>query len=138
MEEERRLFYVGMTRARRQLTLMEMETESMPFVEWFDPRLRRPAPQPSPRAAAAVLPRATITARVQPAFLELSLDAFVPGSAVRHKKFGRGVLQSREGDRAVILFDGEQAPRTLSLPVAVRGGGLAVLQTGQPAAESEA
>ena len=138
MEEERRLFYVGMTRARRQLTLMEMETESMPFVEWFDPRLRRPAPQPSPRTAATVLPGATITAQVQPAFLELSLDAFVPGSAVRHKKFGRGVLQSREGDRAVILFDGEQAPRTLSLPVAVRGGGLAVLQTGQPAAESEA
>ena len=58
----------------------------------------------------------------------------VPGAAVRHKKFARGVLQSREADRAVILFDGEASPRTLSLPVAVRGGGLAVLRT---AAESE-
>ena len=134
MEEERRLFYVGMTRARRQLTLMEMETESMPFVEWFDPRLRRPAPQSSPRAAAAVLPSATITAQMQSSFPGQSLDAFVPGAAVCHKKFGRGVLQSREADRAVILFDGEASPRTLSLPVAVRGGGLAVLRT---AAESE-
>lgn len=122
IEEDRRLFYVGMTRARRQLTLASIGEESMPFVDFFDPRARPAPEQPVPPVPAA-LPAAVLTVAGEPDQPDLSLEEFVPGAAVSHRIFGRGILLRRDRDLADIVFE-QAGEKRLSLPVAVRGGGL--------------
>ena len=103
LEEERRLFYVGATRARRQLVLLTCDNrfgEPSPpasFVgqflgtpEWASQRPRTPGKAPAEPDAAAV------------AAWEKD---YLPGTAVVHRAFGPGMVVSRSGAVAVIAFD---------------------------------
>ncbi|HEY8347721.1 MAG TPA: UvrD-helicase domain-containing protein [Symbiobacteriaceae bacterium] len=138
-EEERRLFYVAATRARRELTLTYARRrrryggyqDAMPsrFLREIDPQyLEVPKPVAPPRTAFRMgmavgralggssydpMPRYEDMSQEEPPFRE--------GSRVRHAKFGEGkVLQvSGYGDSAsaVVVFS-DRVPRTLMLKFA--------------------
>ena len=109
-EEERRLFYVGMTRAKWELALFTFRKGGLPstFARQLFPAKssRKPAgtanpiPQPS---------REEIAAR---------LGGYTPGIRVVHKTFGPGQLTARNGDIATISFD-SGADKRISLSTAL-------------------
>ncbi len=111
-EEERRLFYVAMTRARDRLTVFRFREgglESRFARDVFDdePRPFTPAPKPG---------RARSGPRPDPAL-------FRPGTRVRHARFGPGEVVGHLSDIVTILFDSGEEKR-FSLSVALRQGQL--------------
>ena len=124
LEEERRLCYVGMTRAKQRLYLTSAEsrrlhrTESYPspsrFLREIPPELveevRLGGHRASPRAGESRWPRrgggrwrGGGHAAGEAAVSELAANgghAFALGQRVRHGKFGEGVVLSLEGDGA--------------------------------------
>ena len=100
LEEERRLFYVGMTRAKRQLTLCSMDyyhnkrVKVSRFVREVDLVLHGKNPKDVPDRVS--IDDSDLTA----------------GLVVEHKTFGEGVIVEEHGNVIVVLFkDGSQ--RTL-------------------------
>ena len=120
LEEDRRLFYVGATRARQQLEFLcyekkfgEASIDTFTFISQFlgeDPK-RQPGPErTSPPARPAGPSGEQIAAWMKD---------YIPGTEVTHKHFGRGLLTKREGNRAVIAFmDG--GVKKLDLPTCLR------------------
>ena len=115
MEEERRLCYVGMTRARRHLTLSRAQVRTM----------RGLRERTAGSAFLEEIPAATvriiepedpwgISHDVAPSMGEHA--SVKPGDSVRHPRFGTGivrrVLQRPQGTTATIEFD-DWGPRTL-------------------------
>jgi DNA helicase-2/ATP-dependent DNA helicase PcrA len=111
VEEERRLCYVGMTRARQLLYLTNtlsrelygQRNESRPsrFLAEIDPGLiRRIAPE-QPRSSFIRTPAPNETyvdySDSQLPDEEVSGDGFGIGARVMHPTFGRGVIRKREG-----------------------------------------
>ncbi len=86
IEEERRLFYVGLTRARRKLTLTYVAKR-------FGHELK-----PSRFLGEILMP----------------IDDLRPGVSVVHRQFGPGVITSVKGDRMEIRFEQFRLPKTLS------------------------
>ena len=103
LEEERRLFYVGATRAKKQLEFLcyekkfgEASDTSFPFVSQFLGEEPRKPREPESRSAKAAGPSAEQ--------LAVWMKDYIPGTEVTHKIFGRGLLTRREGTFAVISF----------------------------------
>jgi DNA helicase II / ATP-dependent DNA helicase PcrA len=106
MEEERRLCYVGMTRAREHLFLSHAEIRRTHGTEQISPpsQFLREIP---PECVVETRPRAAV---VRPAFVprpsraatrvmdDSSLGGFTLGQRVQHKSFGEGVVTSFDGD----------------------------------------
>ena len=88
-EEERRLFYVGVTRAKNKLSIFKLNQKST-FCEEFFPKKKAEKKK----------------AFSQEGF-EKFLDGLGEGLIVRHKKLGEGVIVELQEDKAVILFDSE-------------------------------
>lgn len=106
LEEERRLFYVGMTRAKQHLEILCCRDMTSSFASQLfpeeKPREYRPVPKPAPKALPKTDP-----------------ERFQVGALVRHKQFGRGLICSRSGDIVLIRFDsGEQ--KRIALHTAIR------------------
>ena len=108
LEEERRLFYVAMTRARNRLEILCCRDRGCTFAGQLFPedtaREARPVPKPSQK------PRA-----------QYDLDDFSVGVLVRHRMFGRGLICSREGEIAVIRFDSGEV-KQIALHTVLRSG----------------
>ena len=108
LEEERRLFYVGLTRAKEQLEILCCRDVTSSFaLQLFPeerPREYRPVPKPAPKALPKTDP-----------------ELFSVGVMVRHKQFGRGLICSRSGDIVLIRFDDGQQKR-IALHTALRAG----------------
>ena len=133
LEEERRLFYVAVTRAEKQVTLsyaqtrfnngQHMDGEVSRFVEEIDPKYiempRRQQPtmpssmwnigRPKPtitKPTTAPTPKRTAAVPNNPA----AINAIMPGMKVQHEKFGIGMVQGIEGSgdsrKATVFFEG--------------------------------
>jgi DNA helicase-2/ATP-dependent DNA helicase PcrA len=122
VEEERRLFYVGMTRAKEQLTLTHASsrllwgrtTHNLPsrfLDELPDPEIRREALRPASwsrygRPAASIAPRA-------------AAQELFTGDSVRHGTLGEGVVTRIEpGGVVTVRFAGDGSERRLMLDYA--------------------
>lgn len=114
-EEERRIFYVGMTRAKDYLGIFVLPSGSA-FVKELqsEPAKANVAKKPpkSGKRTAAYDPKAE-AARIQ-AFTR----AAARGSLVRHEVYGTGRIQQISGKRITVLFDnGVQRPFDLAIVV---------------------
>lgn len=125
LEEERRLFYVGVTRAKNHLELVTCAREygSPAPAATFADQLLPPPPEtrkstsPSALSAVCTVQQARLRAR-----------EFVPGSPVRHSLFGPGTVQGvSSGIAAVAFADG--TTRKFDLTACLQKGLLA-LETG--------
>lgn len=120
-EEERRLFYVGMTRAKRELIFFRFRSLNLhsTFLDELFPKPEKPKVRAS-RQKAGTVPSsgktswfaAAKTGPKEPLVLE-------QGDFVTHKTFGHGVVLERQGDLASIRFD-DGCVRWLSLSASVK------------------
>jgi len=118
LEEERRLFYVGTTRARKQLEFLCYENKfgepsdaAYTFISQFldEKPKNRAAPERRPPQPAG------------PSGEQISawMKDYIPGTEVTHSYFGRGLLTKREGNFATISFR-EAGIRKVDLPTCLR------------------
>ncbi len=120
MEEAARLFYVGMTRAKRRLELLSYaskEGEPVRLSRFVDDvrRLQPAAPRPAVETGAKAPPvvRANANAIRDPARL-------VVGAKVRHAVFGDGEIVLTLGDSMDIRF--REETKRLSANICVQMG----------------
>jgi len=110
MEEERRLCYVGMTRAKRSLYLLHTfrrmrfgnqgMSEPSRFLRDIPTRLIRGQEQRAASRQRVAPERTTVANR------ERGSSSFAPGDRVQHPQFGEGIVvnsQKRGGDEEVIV-----------------------------------
>lgn len=120
LEEDRRLFYVGMTRARQELTLVTFPRSRLPS-SFADALFPPPPPAKGAVQKPAYLPRATLTAgnarRPDGRIAALAKEYFA-GTRVIHSKYGPGEVTAREGETITITFD-EGGARTFLLTAAL-------------------
>ena len=100
-EEDRRLFYVAMTRARQQLVLFDCVAERSAFVEEVLAALpgHRKRPDVEPAGRRPVPPAAR--APLPPVDVE---SITTVGAHVRHAVFGPGTVESVSGHRVTVHF----------------------------------
>ncbi len=108
LEEERRLFYVAMTRAKTSLEVLCCRAVTSSFALQLFPAEKRAESRTVSKPSRRALPKT-------------DPDRFTIGTLVRHKRFGRGLLCSRDGDIVLIRFDDGQQKR-IALHTAIRGG----------------
>ena len=127
LEEDRRLFYVGATRARHQLELLCYESKfgepaamGHTFIDQLlgeDPTKIDPAPAPK----QARTRRPAYEGGPSSAQVSAWIKDYIPGTTVVHTKFGRGEIVSLSGDIAVIQFD-DHGSKKLALSFALQKG----------------
>ena len=113
-EEERRLFYVGMTRAKEELWVMRFRRSELTsrFASSLFPKSKEEA-----KKAVSLSPRAVPDLVA----IEQTSRRCVPGAALCHRSFGPGQVVSRSGDIILVRFaDGVE--RRFSLSAALRLG----------------
>ena len=98
-EEERRLFYVGMTRAKNELTILSYRKPSLysTFTEELFPK--KTAAKPTAKCTAALKPGVSAKQIADDA------EKFKVGTRLVHKGFGAGTLTVKTGDIVSIAFD---------------------------------
>lgn len=105
LEEERRLFYVGVTRAKRQVDVFCYEKkfgDEIPRSTFSDELLGVPVQAEGPPS----VPSADQTAGWE--------TRFTPGVQLVHKSFGTGVLTNKTGSIAVVQFGAKSKKLDLS------------------------
>lgn len=89
IEEERRLCYVGMTRAKRRLYLCSTVYRYM----WGVARVMRPSRFLKEVPAQYLENLSPVNLHTQEEPQDESLEGFAPGDEVLHREFGRGIVQ---------------------------------------------
>ena len=119
MEEERRLFYVGMTRAKNELdlfTFRQAELSSAFSAFLFPKKAEKPA-APKRGGAASIRPPSPDQA------LHWAARDYFPGVRVCHRQFGKGKIIAKNEDVLTIRFE-QGEDRKLSLSVCLKAGSL--------------
>ena len=117
-EEERRLFYVGMTRAKEELAILTFRKAGL--TSSFSREIFPPKEETAPTKRNPLEIR-----RPDAAHVAARSKDYIPGTRLVHKAFGPGVLVNRSGDIAVISFDSGQNKK-LALSTALRAGQLQI------------
>jgi DNA helicase-2/ATP-dependent DNA helicase PcrA len=120
LEEERRLFYVGATRAKKYLELITWEKEfgvsadGFDFIEVF---LNGEKKHPKIRVATPFVPPKPEqpSKRLSDEEYEEIAENYSVGTAVRHKTFGDGVIEEENGGFIVVRFARFKVPKRLEL-----------------------
>ena len=118
LEEERRLFYVAMTRAREELTVFTFQSpgSKSQFSAHLFPKKELRKPTPKPATVMKVTPD-----RPKPTAEELG--AYIKGVRVVHRQFGPGEVVERAGELVTVRFASGEEKR-LALSIALRAGAL--------------
>ncbi len=104
-EEERRLYYVGMTRARRAVYIFTYkEGGTSAFSKEVFKKQRTNVTKPKTQAPS------------------IALDKFKSGTMIVHKKYGKGAIVSRDGSNVEIFFGKINQVKKFSLEVLVENG----------------
>lgn len=94
IEEERRLFYVAMTRAKNNLILLSYDNEKQPFIDKIEEACTpKGSKSPSGKSHKSVKKKSGNTAQ------------YVIGAHVIHSKYGAGQIINVIGDVATVRFD---------------------------------
>lgn len=112
-EEERRIFYVAMTRARKKLYLFDIASEKSAFVSEIK-KLRRPILPAKPKY---VPPEPITDAR-----LRAMQEAIVPGAEIYHRKFEWGTVVRLSGESVLISFPCFEDPKRFLLQDCLKKG----------------
>ena len=107
-EEERRLFYVAVTRARKNLTLFRMPNESSFVTDFLKgiPEKKDVSSEAAGKAAEGGSIAAECRNPMQKArSYEEFCESLAEGLAVRHLKFGEGVVTALTEEFVTIVFD---------------------------------
>lgn len=104
LEEERRLCYVGMTRAREQLTILHATSRLLYGTTSHNPPSRFIMDIPSELITdGASEPASSFGQLREPVFTHIDLS---PGDEIIHAKFGKGIVSEVDGDEVVATFRG--------------------------------
>lgn len=115
LEEERRLCYVGMTRAREQLTLLHATSRLLYGTTQHNPPSRFIMDVPAELISDGEAESTSTFGQLrEQTFVHLELN---PGDEIEHAKFGKGIVSSVDGDEIVATFRGLGAKK-LSLAFA--------------------
>ena len=100
IEEERRLFYVAMTRAKNNLILLSYENGKQPFIDKIEKLC-------TPKRSDHQKHRTSKSAKMTPfpAGRPASASQLIAGIKVSHQKFGIGEITSLHDDTLTIRFD---------------------------------
>ncbi len=117
--EERRLFYVGMTRAQNELNVFTFQDKRYASAfadEVFERKTKHRiirTNQPNSKAKNASPVKPPVSSKIRD-------EGYVVGAKVKHGKFGVGKIVERQGDLVTITFvDGKTAK--FSLQIALQG-----------------
>jgi DNA helicase-2/ATP-dependent DNA helicase PcrA len=105
LEEARRLFYVGMTRAKKHLELLSYDSESRFVDEVRDIVVPEKQPAPKPRAVSKTPIKVEVPDNPNAVEHE---DELLEGVKVRHRVFGTGKIVERDHERISIQFAKER------------------------------
>ena len=122
-EEERRLFYVGMTRAKEELAVFTFQKSDM--VSTFGQELF-PTKKPLEKACQPI-PKPGVKKALSEEMLGMLVGCCVPGQWVEHTKFGSGIIVGATDDIVSIRFTSGQIRRFM-LREALRMGALKVIR----------
>lgn len=130
-EEERRLYYVAMTRAKNELYIF---TQGMIHTSAFSKKVFDMKPKPTGIESKSRRKIENRTARYisyadelaksmeRKKEIEALMADFEAGVIVNHKKYGRGVVVDREENIAEISFDSVPETKKMSLEIAIGKG----------------
>lgn len=131
-EEERRLFYVAMTRAKSHLELISVASKHQVLFTRSDFFLEvsklNPGCEMIPSLAQPDKKRPSIHQLKEGLILKdnIDLSSFQIGTQIEHKLFGLGEIIEREGEIASIQFEHEQ--KRISLRITVSNGNLSLVE----------
>ena len=130
-EEERRLFYVGMTRARHQLQILSVANKhNMLFNRSVFVKDVHQILYPKSATESLPQPKRTASGRsiseLKSMNLTTSVDlkAYQIGVLIHHQRFGDGTIIDLDGETATIQFEHEQ--KRISLRITVENGNVSL------------
>lgn len=132
-EEERRLYYVGMTRAKEELYIFSFQqADTSKFTtEIFGTTEKKIVPAKQREAkffSKEVYGVSQLQSMVKQIGIEEKMKIYEDGVIVEHKKYGKGVVVKRQDCIVEILFDKQEKTKRIQLPFALSKGLLAIVR----------